>query len=192
MNDIFVIILSAMFVNNVILMKFLGMCPFFGVSKNLKPAIGMSAAVTFVMTIASFVTWLAFRMVLEPLNVEFLRIVIFIFVIASLVQLVELAIKRFSQPLYKNLGIYLPLITTNCAVLGVAFLNITNEYNLINSVIYGFASGLGFTIALLLMSGIRERLELGDVPRAMKGVPIAFIAAGLISLAFLSFKTFIG
>lgn len=192
MNDIFIIILSAMFVNNVVLMKFLGMCPFFGVSKRMKPALGMSAAVTFVMTLASFVTWFAYWLVLEPLGVEYLKIVIFIFVIASLVQLVELTIKRYSKALYSTLGIYLPLITTNCAILGVAFLNITNEYNLVNSVVYGFSAGIGFTIALLLMSGIRERLELGNVPKAMRGVPIAFIAAGFISLAFLSFKTFMG
>ncbi|MGM5482630.1 MAG: electron transport complex protein RnfA [Nanobdellota archaeon] len=190
MSDIFFIIISAIFVNNVVLMKFLGMCPFFGVSKNLKPAIGMSSAVTVVMTIASFATWLCYRLVLEPLGMGYLKIIIFIFVIASLVQLVELIIKRYSKPLYKSLGIYLPLITTNCAVLGVAFLNITNEYSLINSVIYGFSSGIGFTIALLIMSGIREKLELSDVPKAMRGVPIAFISAGLISLAFLSFKTF--
>ncbi|MFW5990791.1 MAG: electron transport complex subunit RsxA [Candidatus Nanoarchaeia archaeon] len=192
MNDLFIIILSAVFVNNVILMQFLGMCPFFGVSKSLKPALGMSAAVTFVMTIASFVTWLVYWLVLEPLSAQYLKIVIFIFVIASLVQLVELVIKKYSQPLYKTLGIYLPLITTNCAILGVAFLNITNEYNLFNSIVYGFSAGVGFTIALLLMAGIRERLELGETPKAMQGAPIAFITASLISLAFLGLKSFMG
>ncbi len=185
------IIISAIFVNNVILIQFLGLCPFFGVSGKLKPAIGMSAAVILVMTLASMITWMIYRLILERFSVEFLEIILFIFVIASIVQILELLMKRYIPSLHKTLGIYLPLITTNCAILGVAFLNIMNEYTFTSSIIHGFSSGIGFMIALLLMAGIRERLDLGDVPKSFKGVPIAFMTAGIISLAFLGIGTFL-
>ena len=147
----------------------------------------MGAAVIFVMGLASFASWLLYTFVLVPLNLEFLQIITFILIIASLVQLVEIFIRKYSQTLYKALGIYLPLITTNCAVLGVAFLNIQEEYTLIGSVVGGIAAGIGFTLAILLMSGIRERLELNNIPKPFRGIPIAFIVASLMSLAFLGF-----
>lgn len=190
--DAFYIILSAMFVNNVVLIMFLGMCPFFGVSGRLKPALGMGAAVTLVMTLASALTWVIYRVILEFFNAEFLEIILFIFVIASLVQILEIAMKKYYPVMHEALGIYLPLITTNCAILGVAFLNIMEEYTLAGSVLYGFFAGLGFLIALLLMAGIRERLELGEVPKSFRGVPIAFVTAGVISLAFMGIGTFLG
>jgi len=186
-NDIIAIIIGMIFVNNFILTKFLGLCPFFGVSKKTENALGMGLAVIFVMTIASLACSLAYDYLLVPLRLEFLNIIVFILVIATLVQIVEIFIKRYSEGLYRSLGIYLPLITTNCAVLGVAFLNLNENYNIIESVISGLAAGIGFTLALLLMSGIRERLELMDVPKPFKGLPIAFITASLMSLAFLGF-----
>ncbi len=190
--DAFHIILTAMFVNNVVLIMFLGMCPFFGVSGRLKPALGMGASVLLVMTLASAITWLIYWLLLKTFNAEFLKIILFIFVIASLVQILEILMKRFYPAMHDLLGIYLPLITTNCAILGVAFLTIMEEYTFASSLLYGFCAGIGFMIALLLMAGIRERLDLGDVPKAFKGVPIAFITAGVISLAFMGIGTFLG
>ena len=190
--DAFHIILTAMFVNNVVLIMFLGMCPFFGVSGRLKPALGMGTAVLLVMTLASAITWLIYWLLLKTFNAEFLEIILFIFVIASLVQILEILMKRFYPAMHDLLGIYLPLITTNCAILGVAFLTIMEEYTFTSSLLYGFCAGIGFMIALLLMAGIRERLDLGDVPKAFKGVPIAFITAGVISLAFMGIGTFLG
>ena len=190
--DAFHIILTAMFVNNVVLIMFLGMCPFFGVSGRLKPALGMGASVLLVMTLASAITWLIYWLLLKTFNAEFLKIILFIFVIASLVQILEILMKRFYPAMHDLLGIYLPLITTNCAILGVAFLTIMEEYTFTSSLLYGFCAGIGFMIALLLMAGIRERLDLGDVPKAFKGVPIAFITAGVISLAFMGIGTFLG
>ena len=187
MENLIAIIISMIFVNNFILTKFLGLCPFFGVSKKTENALGMGLAVIFVMGIASMASWLIYTFVLVPLKIEFLQIITFILIIATLVQLVELFIKKFSEPLYKSLGIYLPLITTNCAVLGVAFLNIQENYSFIASVVAGVAAGVGFTLALLLMSGIRERMELSDIPKPFRGLPIAFIVASLMSLAFLGF-----
>ncbi len=187
MENLVAIIISMIFVNNFILTKFLGLCPFFGVSKKTENALGMGAAVIFVMGIASMASWLIYTYVLVPLKIEFLQIITFILIIATLVQLVELFIKKFSEPLYKALGIYLPLITTNCAVLGVAFLNIQENYSFIASLVGGLAAGVGFTLALLLMSGIRERMELSDIPKPFRGLPIAFIVASLMSLAFLGF-----
>ena len=187
MDNLLAIMVSMIFVNNFILTKFLGLCPFFGVSTKTKSAVGMGSAVIFVMGIASAVSWLVYEFVLIPLKLEFLQIITFILIIATLVQLVEIFIRKYSQPLYKALGIYLPLITTNCAVLGVAFLNIQEEYTFLGSLVGGVSAGIGFLLALLLMSGIRERMELMDVPKPFKGLPIAFIVASLMSLAFLGF-----
>ncbi|MFH2028891.1 MAG: electron transport complex subunit RsxA [Nanoarchaeota archaeon] len=188
MENLFAILMGAMLVNNFVLTRFLGLCPFFGVSKKTSPALGMGLAVTFVMSLASFITWIIYRFVLLPLNIEYLQIITFILTIAVLVQFVELFLKRFHEKLYKALGIYLPLITTNCAILGVAFLNVQKNYNLIESLVFGISAGLGFTLALLLMSGIRERLELANVPKPMQGVPIAFIIASIMSMAFMAFS----
>lgn len=192
------IIISVVFINNFVLSKFLGLCPFIGVSKQTRPAVSMGAAVTFVMTMASIISWLLYRYVLGPYNMTYLRTISFILVIASFVQLVEIIIKKTSPALFRALGIYLPLITTNCAVLGVAVLN--NDMFFENgsavagsfamSVVQGFAAGIGFMLAMLLMSGIRERLDLLDVPPALRGVPIALIIASLMSLAFLGFAGF--
>ncbi len=187
MENIFAIVISMIFVNNFILTKFLGLCPFFGVSKKTSNAVGMGLAVIFVMGIASFASWLLYVFVLVPLNLEFLQIITFILIIASLVQMVEIFIRKYSEGLYKALGIYLPLITTNCAVLGVAFLNIQEGYSFLGSLVAGISAGIGFTLALLLMSGIRERMEFMNVPKPFQGLPIAFIIASLMSLAFLGF-----
>ncbi len=188
MENLFAIIIGAIFVNNFILTRFLGLCPFFGVSKKTKPAIGMGLAVTFVMTLASIVTWIMYNWVLLPLGIEYLQIIVFILIIATLVQFVELFLKKANPVLYKTLGIYLPLITTNCAILGVAFLNVQEEYSFVAALVFGISAGVGFLLALLLMSGIRERLELSKVPKAFQGLPISFIVAALMSLAFLAFS----
>jgi electron transport complex protein RnfA len=188
MKEIIIIILSAMLVENFVLSKFLGICPFLGVSKNLTPALGMSGAVVFVMTIASAVTWLVYEFLLEPFELEYLKTLAFILVIAALVQFVEVVLKKFMPSLYTALGIYLPLITTNCAVLGVALLNIQKEYNFLHSVVYGFGGGAGFTMALILFAGVRERIELCDIPESLKGFPISLIAAALVSVAFFGFQ----
>ncbi len=186
-GEILTLSVVAIFVNNIVLAQFLGLCPFFGVSKKLDSALGMSFAVIFVMTLANIVTWLLWTLVLVPLDMQFLDTIVFILVIASLVQFVEMAIRKTAPVLYQALGIFLPLITTNCAILGVAQLNILEEHSFIMAVFFGLFSGLGFTLALLLMAGIREKLELVDVPAPFKGLPIAFIAASLLSLAFLGF-----
>lgn len=187
-SEVILLIVSAIFINNFVLAKFLGICPFIGVSRQLDSAIGMGMAVTFVLTLASIVTFLINHYLLVPFNITYLRTIAFILVIASLVQLVEMIIQKVSPALYKSLGIYLPLITTNCAVLGAATINVQKDYNLLFSSVYGFGAGLGFTLALILMAGIRERLEDSNVPRAMRGTPIAFITAGLLSLAFMGFS----
>ena len=181
------IILTFVFINNFILVQFLGLCPFIGVSKNSENAIGMGASVTFVMTVASVVTWAIYYFLLVPFSLQYLQTLTFILVIASLVQLLEMVIQKISPSLYKALGIYLPLITTNCAVLGVAIINISNSYNVMEAFTGGIAAGLGFTLAIVLMSNIRERLELQPVQRVFKGVPIAFISAGLMALTFMAF-----
>jgi electron transport complex protein RnfA len=188
MENLLAIIIGAIFVNNFILARFLGLCPFFGVSKKTKPALGMGLAVIFVMTLASVVTWSAYNLILIPLQIEYLQIIVFILVIATLVQFVELFLKKVNPVLHKALGIYLPLITTNCAVLGVAFLNVQENYSFVAALVFGISAGVGFLLALLLMSGIRERLELSKVPEAFKGIPIAFIVAALMSMAFLAFS----
>ena len=181
------ILLTYVFIQNFILVQFLGLCPFIGVSRNTESAVGMGAAVTFVTAIASVVCWAVYEFLLAPFGLEYLRTIAFILVIASLVQLVEMVIRKMSPGLYKALGIYLPLITTNCAVLGIAIINIDNAYNLLESFTAGLAAGLGFTMAIILMSCIREKLEMTPVRRVFRGVPIAFISAGLMALAFMMF-----
>jgi electron transport complex protein RnfA len=182
-----VIVIGAIFVNNIVLNKFLGICPFIGVSSKVETAIGMTGAVAFVMTIATIITYLLQNFVLEPFGIVFMQTITFILVIASLVQLVEIILKKVSPPLYQALGIFLPLITTNCAILGVAILAVQNNYNLLESVVFGLANAIGFGLALIVFAGLREHLDLLDVPKPMKGVPIAFVVAGLLSLAFMGF-----
>lgn len=188
MTSILTIVFGAIFINNFVLSRFLGICPFLGVSKKVETSLGMGMAVTFVMGMASLVTWLLEFYVLEPYSLQYLRTIVFILVIAALVQFVEMVIRKVSPVLYQALGIFLPLITTNCAVLGVALLNVQLEYNLLESVVFGIAGALGFTLALVIMAGIRERLELVFIPKAMRGVPIALIIAGILSIAFMGFQ----
>lgn len=182
-----IIIITAIFVNNIVLAQFLGICPFLGVSGKVSTSVGMSGAVMFVMTIATIVTWLIQNYILIPFSLEFLQTITFILVIASLVQMVEIILKKVSPPLYQALGIFLPLMTTNCAILGVAILTMQNDYNLMQGVVFAIANAIGFGIALLLFSSIREHLDLMDVPKGMRGVPIAFVAAGILALAFMGF-----
>ncbi|ADK81039.1 electron transport complex subunit RsxA [Sediminispirochaeta smaragdinae] len=181
------IIITFVFINNFILTQFLGLCPFIGVSKNLESAVGMGFAVTFVMALASFATWAIYHLILVPLNIEFLQTITFILVIASLVQFVEMVIQKISPPLYKALGIFLPLITTNCAVMGIALIAVQNKYNALESFVAGIAAGLGFLLAIVLMSTIREKLDNEWIPKPFRGVPIAFITGGLMALAFMAF-----
>lgn len=180
--------LSTILVNNFVLVKFLGICPFLGVSKKVSTAVGMSLAVTFVMTVASACTYLVQEFLLVPLGIEYMQTVAFILVIAVLVQFVEMVIQKFSPALYNALGIYLPLITTNCAVLGVALLNVQEGYDFIHSVVFGFSGGLSFMLGIVLFAGVRERLETADIPKPLQGFPIALITAGLIAMAFLGFQ----
>ncbi|MCK4653233.1 MAG: electron transport complex subunit RsxA [Candidatus Cloacimonetes bacterium] len=185
---IFAMAIAAIFVQNFVLMRFLGLCPYIGVSKKLDSALGMGMAVIFVMTMASTFTWLIQTFLLVPLKIEFLQTIAFILTIASLVQLVEMIIQKTAPALYKALGVFLPLITTNCAVLGVAILNINEKYSFIEAILNGFFAGLGFTLVLLLMAGIRERLDRAELPSSMRGMPIAMIVAGCMALAFLGFS----
>ncbi|MDR0395839.1 MAG: electron transport complex subunit RsxA [Oscillospiraceae bacterium] len=187
MKEILIIIVNGVLVHNFIMNRFLGCCPFLGVSKKLETAVSMGVAVTFVMTLASLITYLFNSMLLEPLGMEYLQILAFIVVIAALVQIVEMALRKISPLLYRALGVYLPLITTNCAVLGVTILNVTSQYNLVQSVVNGFAGGVGFMLAITLFAGVRERLELADMPAWMDGFPGALITAGLMSVAFFGF-----
>lgn len=187
MGELLLLIISAVLVNNFVLARFLGICPFLGVSRKTETAIGMGMAVIFVMTLASLVTWLLQEYILIPFNIQYLQTIVFILVIASLVQLVEMVIQKISPVLYRALGIYLPLITTNCAVLGVAVLNIQKGYTFWESVIFGFGASLGFGLALVLFAGIRERLDLAEIPKPLKGTAIALVTAGLLSLAFMGF-----
>ena len=187
MTELLLILISAIFVNNFVLSRFLGICPFLGVSKKVETALGMGMAVTFVMTIAAVVTWFIQYFILIPFGIEYLQTIAFILVIASLVQLVEMVIQKASPVLYQSLGIFLPLITTNCAVLGLAVLNIQKNYNFLESVIFAIGAALGFTLAMVLFAGLRERLDLAPVPRAFRGTAIALITAGLLSLAFMGF-----
>ena len=188
LGNLFGIIFGSIFINNFIFAKFLGICPFMGVSKKVESSIGMGMAVTFVMTLASAVTWVVQHYLLEPYGLGYLQTIAFILIIASLVQFVEMAVQKTSPNLYKALGVFLPLITTNCAVLGVAILNIQEEYNFIETVVNGMAAAIGFTMALILLAGIRERLEYADVPRPFQGVAIAFVTAGLLAMAFMGFS----
>lgn len=180
-------IISAVLINNVILAQFLGICPFLGVSNKVGTAVGMTGAVVFVMTLSTLVTYLIQTYVLSRLGIAFLQTITYILVIASLVQMVEIILKKVSPPLYQALGIFLPLITTNCAVLGVAILVIQKDYNLLQSVVYGFATAIGFGLALTILAGIREQLELAEIPKGMKGVPISLIIAGILAMAFMGF-----
>lgn len=182
------IFMSMALINNFILSKFLGLCPFFGVSKKISNALSMGAAVTLVMLIASIATTLIYRFILVPYKVEFMNIIIYILVIASLVQIVELFIKRTNITLYNSLGIYLPLITTNCAVLGVTLINAQANYAMMQSIISALGGGIGFTLMLIVMSGIRERIEFADTPKSMRGLPIAFVIAAILSLAYMGFS----
>jgi len=181
------IFISAVLVQNFVLYYFLGICPFLGVSKKIDSAVSMGLAVTFVMTITAIVSWLINNLILIPYDLGYLQIVSFILVIASLVQLVEMFIRKISPPLYQALGIYLPLITTNCAIMGLALIAALNEYSFAETVIFGFGSGVGFTLAIVLMAGIREQLDLADVPESLKGAGIALIVAGIMALAFNGF-----
>ncbi|TAN46856.1 MAG: electron transport complex subunit RsxA [Methylococcaceae bacterium] len=187
MNDYLMLVLGTALVNNVVLVKFLGLCPFMGVSKKLDSAIGMGFATTFVLTLTAVASWFIEHFLLSPLQIGFLRILSFILVIAAVVQFTEMVVRKTSPVLYQVLGIFLPLITTNCAVLGVALLNIQQEYDLLHSALYGFGSALGFTLVMVIFAGIRERLALMNVPDAFAGTPIAFITAGILSLAFMGF-----
>ncbi len=192
MDNVFLIFLSAFLVNNIVLMKFLGLCPFFGVSRQMKTATSMGISVIFVMTLATAITWFLYQYILMPLNLIYLRTVVFILVIASLVQFLELFFKKQLPALYSALGIFLPLITTNCAILGVAFLNIDNNFNLISGIVFAISSGLGFLLAIVLIGSIRERLENAPIPEPLKGLPISFVIAALMGLAFLGFSGFLG
>lgn len=187
-GKLFMILLSTILVNNFVLSRFLGICPFLGVSKKVSTALGMGAAVTFVMALASLFTYIIQYAILDPLGLEYLQTIAFILVIAALVQFVEMVIQKMSPTLYQALGVYLPLITTNCAVLGVAIINIQEKYDLLQTLFNGTGAAIGFTLALVLMAGIRERLELCDIPESLKGFPITLITAGLMSVAFLGFQ----
>ncbi|MDY3031261.1 MAG: electron transport complex subunit RsxA [Clostridia bacterium] len=189
-KEIIAILLSALLTENFVMVKFYGICPFLGVSKKTDTAIGMGMAVTFVMGIASLFTYLANTYLLEKFNLEYLQTILFILIIAGLVQLVEMFVKKAMPPLYNALGIYLPLITTNCAVLSAALLNVQNDYNLLYSVLFGVFAGLGFTLAIVLMAGIREYIDEKSVPEAFRGFPIALITAGLMAIGFMGFSGF--
>ena len=186
--EFILIFISAIFVNNIVLSQFLGICPFLGVSKKVSTAFGMSAAVAFVLTLATIVTYLVQKSLLDPLGLQYLQTIAFILVIAALVQMVEIVMKKVSPALYQALGIFLPLITTNCAVLGVAILVIQKDYSLVESVVYAFSTAIGFGLALTVFAGLREQLELVNVPKGMKGVAITMVTAGLLSLAFMGFS----
>lgn len=183
-----IIIISAILVNNIVLAQFLGICPFLGVSTKIETAVGMGASVLFVMTLATITTFLVQQYVLVPLKLEFLQTIGFILIIAALVQMLEIILKKASPSLYQALGIYLPLITTNCAVLGVALLVIKKNYNLMESVVFTMSTALGFALALIIFSGIREQIALSDVPKGMRGIPIALVTAGILAMAFMGFS----
>lgn len=187
-KEIFTILISALLTENFVMVKFYGICPFLGVSKKIETAAGMGLAVTFVMAVASGFTWVVNEVFLKPFDLVYLQTIVFILIIASLVQFVEMFLKKSMPSLYNALGIYLPLITTNCAVLGVTLLNVQNEYNFILSVLYGAFAALGFTLAIVLMAGIREALDETEVPKAFRGFPIALITAGLMAIAFMGFS----
>lgn len=182
------IFISAIFVNNIVLSQFLGICPFLGVSKKVDTALGMSAAVAFVLTLATIVTWLVQKLVLDAFGLQYLQTIAFILVIASLVQMVEIVMKKVSPALYQALGIFLPLITTNCAVLGVAILVIQKDFSLVQSIVYAFSTAIGFALAMVVFAGLREQLSLVRIPKGMQGMAIVLVTAGLLSLAFMGFS----
>ncbi len=187
MTELLLILVGAAFVNNVVLSQFLGLCPFLGVSKKTNTALGMGGAVIFVITIASGITGLIYELVLDRFGLDYMKTIVFIAVIAALVQLVEMILKKKMQSLYKALGVYLPLITTNCAVLGVALLNVQNDYNILTGIINGIGTSIGFCIAIVIMAGIRERIENNDITKSFKGSPIVLVTAGLMAIAFCGF-----
>ena len=186
-----IIIIGAIFVHNIVLSQFLGICPFLGVSKKIDTAIGMGGAVVFVLTLAVLVTWLIQYYILVPLGIEFLQTIFFILVIAALVQMVEIILKKVSPSLFQALGIFLPLITTNCAVLGVAILTVQKDFSLMEGVVFAISNALGFALALVIFSGLREHLDLMEVPKGMRGVPIALVTAGILALAFMGFSNLV-
>ena len=187
MIEYLAIILTAIFVNNIVFAQFLGICPFIGVSKDLSSALGMGAAVTFVMAVATAVTWVLQHTILIPFGLPYVQTIAFILVIAILVQMLEIVMKKVSPTLYAALGVFLPLITTNCAVLGVAIIVAQKDFGFVHSLVYAIATAIGFALALVIMAGIRTQLELADVPRSMKGVPIALVTAGILAMAFMGF-----
>ena len=189
--SIFALIIGAIFVNNVVLAQFLGICPFLGVSKDVKSSVGMGGAVLFVMLLATLVTYLIMQFVLVPLNLQYMQTIAYILVIAALVQMVEIVLKKIAPALYQALGVFLPLITTNCAVLGVAILVIQKNMTLLESIIYSASIAVGFTLALVIFAGIREQLELTGTPKGMKGVPIALVTAGILAMAFMGFSNLV-
>ena len=188
MTNLLIIAIGSALVNNVVLSQFLGLCPFLGVSKKVKTAAGMGTAVIFVITLASFVAALIYQFVLTPLNITYLKTIVFILVIAALVQFVEMFLKKYMVSLYESLGVYLPLITTNCAVLGVALTNVQKSYSILASVVNGFATAAGFTISIVILAGIREKMEYNDIPKPFQGMPIVLITAGLMAVAFCGFS----
>ena len=188
MKELLIIAIGSALVNNVVLSQFLGICPFLGVSKKIETAAGMGGAVIFVITIASFITSLIYRFILMPTGFEYLQTIVFILVIAALVQFVEMFLKKTMPALYQSLGVYLPLITTNCAVLGVALVNVQKSYNVIQGTVNGLATAIGFTISITLMAGIREKIEYNDIPKSFQGFPIVLLTAGLMAIAFFGFS----
>lgn len=187
LKDLLIILISSSLVSNVVLSQFLGLCPFLGVSKKVETAAGMGTAVIFVITLASAVAGVIYRFVLVPLQITYLQTIVFILVIAALVQFVEMVLKKFMPGLYVALGVYLPLITTNCAVLGVALTNVQKNYGILTGIVNGFATAVGFTVAIVILAGIREKMEYNDVPQSFKGMPIVLVTAGLMAIAFCGF-----
>lgn len=188
MKELLIIAIGSALVNNVVLSQFLGLCPFLGVSKKVKTAAGMGTAVIFVITLASFVAAIIYEYVLVRFDITYLKTIVFILVIAALVQFVEMFLKKFMVSLYESLGVYLPLITTNCAVLGIALVNVQKSYSILTSVVNGFATAIGFTIAIVILAGIREKIEYNDIPRPFQGMPIVLVTAGLMAIAFCGFS----
>ncbi|MBQ7065607.1 MAG: electron transport complex subunit RsxA [Lachnospiraceae bacterium] len=188
MSDLILIAIGSALVSNVVLSQFLGLCPFLGVSKKVETAAGMGTAVIFVITLSSFVCSVIYKYILTPLDITYLQTIVFILLIAALVQFVEMFLKKYMPPLYESLGVYLPLITTNCAVLGVALTNVQKSYGILESVVNGFATAFGFTISIIILAGIREKMEYNDIPAPFKGMPIVLVTAGLMAIAFCGFS----
>lgn len=188
MKTLLLIAVSSALINNVVLSQFLGLCPFLGVSKKIKTALGMGTSVIFVITLSSFVTGLIYEFLMVPFHIEYLKTIIFILVIAALVQLVEMFLKKYIPVLYESLGVYLPLITTNCAVLGIALTNVQKSYSLLEGVVNGFATSVGFTISIVILAGIREKMQYNDIPKPFRGMPIVLVTAGLMAIAFCGFS----